>query len=202
MKKINFLAIAAIALTSVFSFTSCDKNDDAFNPALNNQAMTPVQNTPEQNTPAQDAKDQAEETSESENDHILNTGTALNKLKNFDFIGTWEYTSEDGKTYVLDVTGETSSNSSVRRFEATLTIDGEVYDGTMSTGMFKTNAKATNSTLSLCGLGFLEYADKTAGDELVARITYDRNVSSQPAVFKKVNGTQTRARRGPHFPPY
>ena len=192
MKK-RLLALT-LATTMLFS-VACSDNTSKKSKSKDkdDEEIEEVEDSDDSEEKSKETK-KAEETSESENDHILNTGTALNKLKNFDFIGTWEYTSEDGKTYVLDVTGETSSNSSVRRFEATLTIDGEVYDGTMSTGMFKTNAKATNSTLSLCGLGFLEYADKTAGDELVARITYDRNVSSQPAVFKKVNGVQTRAK--------
>jgi len=48
MKKFNsFFAIATVALTSVFGFTSCDKNEDAIN-----EAATPVQ--PKQEQKAQD----------------------------------------------------------------------------------------------------------------------------------------------------
>jgi len=48
MKKFNsILAIAAVALTSVFGFTSCDKNDDSIN-----NAATPVR--PSQEQKAQD----------------------------------------------------------------------------------------------------------------------------------------------------
>jgi len=37
MKKVKLIAILAIALTSVFAFTSCDKNDDETNPNAGNK---------------------------------------------------------------------------------------------------------------------------------------------------------------------
>ena len=52
MKKFNsFLAIAAIALTSVFGFTSCDKNDDVLN------GQPDITNTPGTSTTDTDTKE-------------------------------------------------------------------------------------------------------------------------------------------------
>ena len=204
MKTFNStLAIAAIALTSVFGFTSCDKDNEAFNnaPAANKGNQTVYTAPQGQQTQAQQNQGQP---SANEADSVQEKTFKSNMAdtKDYNFIGTWEYTSPEGKTYVLNVTNKIEKDSLLPYYAATLTIDGVEYEGEMNSGNFKTIAKSTDTRSRLCVLLFATNASKSTDTELVANIVYDRQKAGDGVAFKKVNAATNEARRGPHFPPY
>ena len=192
MKTFNStLAIVAIALTSVFGFTSCDKNDEAFDnaPVAKQNNQLPVNTT--DNTTDTTPKDTVISISDSAEGFAEN----LKQMYNFDFIGSWEYVSADGKTFVLNVKEETKKSSDYRYYTATLTIDGVEYEGEMNTMAFTTAAKASNNRARLCGVSFTDNANKSTDSELVTCLTYDRKLIDRAATFKKVSATTSEARR-------
>ena len=194
MKTFNStLAIVAIALTSVFSFTSCEKDNEAFNNSSaankSNVYQAPTNQlpaAPNVQTTVQASEDKVEE-------KVIATNMA--DTKDYNFIGTWEYTSPEGKAYVLNVTNKIEKDSYLPCYEATLTIDGVEYEGEMNSGIFKTIAKSTDNKSRLCALLFASNASKSTDTELVANIVYDRQIAGNAVAFKKVNGATNEGRR-------
>ena len=111
MKKFNStLAIAAIALTSVLGFTSCDKSDDPIS-----QVPTPqVQQT---------------NTQQEQNEVVHKTYIAVQSKAGNQAPGTsWTFTDQQGKEYVLTIK-EKVDNVYTR---AELTVDGQTFVGLYS----------------------------------------------------------------------
>jgi len=132
MKKFNtILAIVAVALASVFGFTSCDKNDDSIN-----NAVTPVQ--PKQEQKAQDKATQETEKAPEFVDAFANMA------------GTWETTDSEGTklTLVLSnpqdavlcttfrVDGKTYKSQLM--YDAKLTVGDKTYESFFANGVFAT----------------------------------------------------------------
>lgn len=203
MKKFNsILAIAAVALTSVFGFTSCDKNDDAFNQPVNPFGTTnPIPNpnpAPNPGAPTPDADPKPDP----KPDNTPATYTPdFNKLE---MLGTWEYTDGDGKTYVLNVTEETTdANDSYRSYNATITVDGAEYAGVIKKGVFRSDVKSTtNSQYNLYNLMFNLGASKSTSTELFAGMNCEGHTITMDAVFKKVSGAQSESKQGKQFTLY
>ena len=189
MKTFNsFFAIAAIALTSVFGFTSCDKDNEAFDNGSatnkNNQTILHTSQNQQPQSPVNEADSVQEKA----------FGTNMADTKDYNFIGTWEYVSPEGKAYVLNVTEEIEKDSYLRNYNATLTVDGVEYEGEMNSAAFKTVAKSTDNKSRLYALLFASNASKSTDTELVANIVYDRQKADQGVTFKKVSATTNEAR--------
>ena len=157
MKTFNStLAIVAIALTSVFSFTSCEKDNDAFN------APTPRQQRVEINSETFGTGSNATTTTTITTSDGTNTATSTTVTNAGDmvaatakdFAGTYKYTSEDGKEWILVLTENAGSRSG--HYSATITVPegapvaAKTYDGEYqflhSTAMFHSNEKAGETT--------------------------------------------------------
>ena len=135
MKTFNStLAIVAIALTSVFGFTSCDKDNEAFNNGPKPQKITISSETVGNGT------DNKTTTTYTVNDDTIKTTiTTTTESANDtektakDFAGTYKYTSEDGKEWVIVLT-ENAGNAE-RHYSATITVpegasvDAKTYEG-------------------------------------------------------------------------
>ena len=129
MKTFNStLAIVAIALTSVFGFTSCDKDNEAFN---NGSTINkgPIYNAPEPQ-PAEPFANTPKGTTTT-NPTPEKAGVAAK-----DYAGTYKCTSDEGKEWMIVLTE--NATASEGKYTATITVpEGEEVAAQTYDGYFK-----------------------------------------------------------------
>lgn len=166
MKTFNFIAIATIVLASVFTFTSCEKDNDSFNGGSNNESLF---------------KQKTDNTNSQKEDSTTTKSKGDNPFANLD--GTWEATDAQGTKITVKLTDKkvipaTSANAAILEynsrveFTATILIGDKTYD-----------AK------------FLDYLIGVGGEEEtpICLIEIDKNAVSASAFNAKVlsNGVTT-----------
>ena len=125
MKKFNFFAIAAIALTSVFGLTSCEKDE-------------PFDNAPAPYQPKVEVSGTTGTDVNTNNNGYTNTiqdkdVATVKETTAKDVAGTYKFTAEDGKEWIIEFSE--NAGSSEGNYSASITVpDGEevapkTYDG-------------------------------------------------------------------------
>ena len=176
MKKFNStLAIAAIALTSVLGFTSCDKSDDPISQIPTPQVQQQVQQTQPQG--------QAEQNQTVENDPYDG------------FLGTWHGTDSNGTAYTLDLQTVEHGNTEIWThggkeyktniiYKGSLTVDGKTYSGYCRKGIFVTDEKGADDIVLYC-VNFNIHYDKHTANSFHALTRTQGKTIDQDVTFTK-----------------
>ena len=159
------LAIVAIALTSVFGFTSCEKENDAFDQKTSNVRL--VENPHE----IIDVAPQY--------DSISVPPEPVPEATAKDFAGTYKYTSEDGKEWMIVLTE--NEGKAERHYSATITVpegasvDAKTYEGEYRIGrnlaMFNSTEKTGDErNYSVVGFGLEISKDNPKNTNVILKI--------------------------------
>ncbi len=211
MKKFNsFLAIAAVALTSVFGFTSCDKADEPFGtqsevPGIKNNDDYGTRNKTNTNDNNNSTNNNDNYNNANTNDNPNNNVTQMTTInRNIpsdakavkatakDFVGTYKYTDEEGKEWTIEMT-ENSGNGA-NSYSALVTVpegygvDAKTYDGDYTVGTARVTFMSYETTGGKYGsisVGFGFQISQDNPNNLTVQLKLKGSMIGSPVVFAK-----------------